>query len=79
MSLKIVKNKTQARKEINNYVKSIGSIPYDFDDINLNRKYPVILRLSGLDLSNMRGSLQTMVYFHPITKEIKRGILESML
>ena len=75
----IARNKTEAKKAIKNYVKSTNSRPFDFDQINLNRKYPTIVRLSGFDSSNFNGGLDTLVYFHPLTKEIKRRVMESLL
>ena len=67
-------NKDQATKYLierkAKTIKRYGEESVKYVEPNLNRKYPVFIRESGVDMRGVRGNVDVWVEFYPVTKDI---------
>lgn len=68
-------NKEQAKSYIESR-KAKLYFKYDGDQIayvepNLDRKYPVFVRESGVDMRQANGKIDVWVEFYPVTKDMR--------
>lgn len=78
----MVKNKQDAKAKILIETKKDMVAKFNFDSINLNRKYPCFVHVYVSDLDFMCGDddrFFVQAFFSPVTKEMKRIIIESLL